>query len=541
MMTTLTLANSVFLMSMAKPILFVLSLGGWAWVVAFLDKDAGLYYLKRELFNLLHVVAAVVGFGLMLLVPVFWVGLPMGILVVAGSVAGYVVYRNGQVPEAEKWNASLESFHDKREQKQAAARQAKATLAVTGPDGQACAIPVPGEEDATPYMQLDQLLGFALPRNANQIDLSVDSASAKCRVHVDGVRYPQEAPEPAEAVKLVDYIKALAGMDTEDRRKKQDANIEVRLENEGTHKVRVVAAGSTKGMQLQMSINPGQHSNIPFKHLGFLPAQAEPVEALLKEPGQAVIVAAPPHHGGPTTLYSFMHEHDPYTSSLATLEDEKLFDLEGVSHNLIDPGQSGAKINEKLGTLLRADPSALMISRVADADTAKALAASAPEIRLYIPIPQDSTFTALQLWLKTTGDPKLAAEGLGAVIAQRLVRRLCHTCRVSYTPDPSALKKLNLPATKVGDLFRASGKIMIKENEVQCPDCQGMGYRGRVGVFEVMMIDKAARKYIAANQLDTLRLHLRKHKMLYLQESALAKVVDGTTDIKEVTRVMSSK
>jgi len=254
-----------------------------------------------------------------------------------------------------------------------------------------------------------------------------------------------------------------------------------------------------------------------------------------------VIVAAPPQHGAPTTLYSLLHEHDPYTSSLATLEDEVQFDLEGVSHNLIEPGQSSAKINEKLGGLLRADPSAFMISRVVDPQAAKLLAQSAPEIRIYVPIPQDGTFSALQLWLKVTGDPKLVAEGLGAVIAQRLVRRLCHTCRVSYTPDPSALKKLNLPATKVGDLFRASGKIMVKDNEVQCPDCHGLGYRGRVGVFEVMIVDDAARKYIAANQLDTLRLHLRKHKMLYLQESALAKVVDGTTDIKEVTRVMSSK
>jgi len=540
-MTTPTLANSVFLMSVAKPVIFALVLGGWAWVVSFLDKDAGFYYLKRESFNLLHVLAGVLGFGLMLLVPVFWVGLPMGILVLAASVAGYVVYRNGQVPEGEKWSASLDSFQQKREQKQAAARQAKATLTVTGPDGEARPVPIPGEDDAEHYLRLDQLLNFALPRNASQIDLSVDSSAAKCRVHIDGVRYPQEAPDPAEAIKFIDYIKSLAGLDAEDRRRKQDASVEIRLEDHGNHKVHVVSAGSTKGMQVQLVIDPAQHSNIPLKHLGLLPAQTEPLEALLHEAGKAVIVAAPPQHGGPTTLYSLLHEHDPYTSSLATLEDEVLFDLEGVSHNLIEPGQSAAKVNEKLGTLLRADPSALMISRVLDPQTAKILAESAPEIRVYVPVPQDGTFSALQLWLKVVGDPKLVAEGLGAVIAQRLVRRLCHTCRVPYTPDPSALKKLNLPATKVGDLFRASGKIMNKDSEVQCHDCHGLGYRGRVGVFEVMVVDKAARKYIAANQLDTLRLHLRKHKMLYLQESALAKVVDGTTDIKEVTRVMSSK
>lgn len=540
-MTTLTLANSVFLMSAAKPIFFLLVLGGWAWAVAFLDADAGFYYLKRESFGLLHVLAGVLGFGLILLVPVFWVGLPMGVLVLAASVAGYVVYRNGQVPENEKWTVSMDTVRQKREQKQAAARQAKATLTVTGPEGEVRPVPQPGDEDAAYYLRLDQLLSFALPRNANQIDLSVDSVSAKCRVHIDGVRYPQEAPEPTEAFKFIDYIKGLAGMDAEDRRKKQDAYIEIRQENQGSHNIHVVSAGSTKGIQVQLVIDPAQHSNIPLKHLGLLPAQLEAFTAFQHEPGKAVLVAAPPHHGAPTTLYSFMHEHDPYTSSLVTLEDEVQFDLEGVSHNLIQPGQSASKINEKLATLLRADPTAIMVSRVIDPDMAALLAQSAPEARVYVPIPQEGAFAALQLWLKVTGKPELVAEGLGAVIAQRLVRRLCHTCRVSYTPDPSALKKLNLPATKVGDLFRASGKILVKENELECPDCHGLGYRGRVGVFEVMMIDDTARKYIAANQLDTLRLHLRKHKMLYLQESALAKVVDGTTDIQEVTRVMSSK
>ena len=146
MMTTPTLANSVFLMSVAKPVIFALVLGGWAWVVGYLDKDAGFYYLKRESFNLLHVLAGVLGLGLILLVPVFWVGLPMGILVLASSVAGYVVYRNGQVPEDEKWTASLDSFKEKREQKQAEARQAKATLPSPAPKAR----PGPSRSPVTP-------------------------------------------------------------------------------------------------------------------------------------------------------------------------------------------------------------------------------------------------------------------------------------------------------------------------------------------------------------------------------------------------------
>ncbi|MEL7087583.1 MAG: hypothetical protein AAGL98_03945, partial [Planctomycetota bacterium] len=186
-------------------------------------------------------------------------------------------------------------------------------------------------------------------------------------------------------------------------------------------------------------------------------------------------------------------------------------------------------------------PSVIMVSKLADDQSAKLLAPMADEIREYVPVDQPDTLSALKSWIKMVGDPQEVAPHLGAVLAQRLVRRLCHTCRVPYTPDPAAMKKLNLPADKVGELFRASGKVMVKDKEIVCPDCLGLGYRGRVGVFEVMLIDDHAAKYLAANELDSLRLHLRKNKMLYLQEAALTKVVDGTTDIKEVTRVMSGK
>ncbi|MEE9404731.1 MAG: ATPase, T2SS/T4P/T4SS family [Algisphaera sp.] len=537
----LTLADSVFLMSVAKPVIVALCLGGWAWVASALDKDAGFYYLKRERFGLVHVATAIVGFGLMLLVPIFWIGLPMGLLVLAGSLTAYVVYRNGQVPEAEKWSASLESLQKKRELKQQEARQRKATLTIMGKGGEPKDLPLPGDEDAERYMRLDEMLGFALPRGANQIDLVVDSTAAKYRVHIDGVRYPQEAADPAEAVKFINFIKGLADMDVEERRKKQKTELDVRQEGQGNYHLHVIAAGSTKGMQMQILIDPERVNNIPVEHLGLLPGQMQAMRKLLDDKGKVVVIAAPPHQGGPTTLYSLLQEHDPYTSSVITLEDEVLFDLEGVDHNIIAPGTPGEKINERLGAILRSDPSVVMVSRVVDPEMARLLAQDAPEIRMYVPVPQEGVFAALQLWMKVAQDHEKVAEGLGAVMAQRLVRRLCHTCRVAYVPDPSALKKLNLPSTKVRELFRASGKIMEKDREVLCPACHGIGYRGRVGVFELMIVDDAARKYIATNQLDTLRLHLRKHKMLYLQEAALAKVVDGTTDIKEVTRVMSTK
>ncbi|MEM1447397.1 MAG: ATPase, T2SS/T4P/T4SS family, partial [Planctomycetota bacterium] len=423
-------------MSFIKPVLFIAAVGGWAWAVAYLDKDAGFYYLKRNEFNLIQLVAAVLGFGLMLLIPIFWLGFPLGLLILAGGIAGYVVYRNGQVPENEKWTADLDSFKQKRAEKAEAKMQRNATLTMTDADGKAVPIPAPGEPDLGPYMVLDELMAFALPRNANQVDLSVDTEKAKYRVHIDGVRYPQEAPEPAEAVKLIDYIKKVSGMDLEDRRKKQESNLAIRVEGSGTHQLEIVAAGSTRGLQMQITIDNERSSNIPLEHLGFAPNQLAAVQELLQKSGKAVLVASAPQAGKTTTLYSLLQEHDPYTSMVVTLEEEVLFELEGVDHTVIPAGKATSAFNEKLGVLIRSDPSVLMVSKVADEQSAKLLAGAADTTRCYVPLEQPDTLTALRSWIKQVGNPREVGETLGAVVAQRLMRRLCHTCRVPYTPDP---------------------------------------------------------------------------------------------------------
>ena len=290
---------------------------------------------------------------------------------------------------------------------------------------------------------------------------------------------------------------------------------------------------------MQVLIDPEKTSQIPLQHIGLAPNQQEAIRELLGQSGKILLIASAPQQGKTTTLYSLLGEHDPYTSSIVTLEEQAPVELEGVEHNLIARGKPAGEFNDQLSTLIRSDPSVLMVGKLADDKTADILATVGDQVRIYVPMDHADTLSALKQWTQMVGDSQLVGETLGAVLAQRLLRRLCPTCRVPYRPDPSALKKLNLPADRVGELYRHSGKVMAKDKEITCPDCHGLGYRGRVGIFELMLIDNAAAKYIAANAFDSLRLHLRKQKMLYLQEAALAKVVDGVTDIKEVTRVMS--
>lgn len=536
-------AEPVFLMSVVKPILVLAVLGPWAWLVGSLDKDAAYYYLKREQWAMAHIAGGIVGFAAIIMVPIFWVGLPLGVMILLGEVAGYIVYRNKEVPEKDRWSGVdiWKNIVAARDRKTADKAKQKASIKLLDKSEQLLDIPH-GDDPRTPAFELfENMLLFAVPRGADLLDMAVDAEKAAFIARIDGLRYKQEAPPQELCVQLIDYLKEHAGMDTKDRRRKQSGRMWVEVEGYGKHTLVLTTAGSTRQLSLNIEIDPDGRLDIPIDHLGFLAPQRQQVDELLAAKGQVVLFASPPRTGTTTAMYAFLQKHDPYTSSVMTFEKEVAFEVEGVSHNVHPEGASNEQILAEFGALLRTEPDAMMISNLINTDMAKQVAQYAEETRFYVPMPAKDTLAALKLWIKVVGDQKLAASSLGAIISQRMVRRLCHTCRAPYLPDAAALKKLNVPKSKVGQLFKASGKVIVKETEEPCPDCHGLGYRGRVGVYELMVVDQEARNYIASGEGERLRAHLRKHRMVYLQEAALAKVVEGISDIKEVTRVMGEK
>jgi len=129
--------------------------------------------------------------------------------------------------------------------------------------------------------------------------------------------------------------------------------------------------------------------------------------------------------------------------------------------------------------------------------------------------------------------------GLRAVINQRLVRTVCPNCRQAFTPSAEQLQKLGLPQDKVGQLYQASGKIQVKNKIETCPVCGGTGYLGRTGVFQTMILGDDTRRMIRSGDLKAAMAEARRNKMVYHQEAALRKVVDGETTIEEIVRVMA--
>lgn len=536
-------AEPVMLMSVLKPVLMLIVLGGWAWLVGRLDKDAGFYYANQTQWGMAHLGVGVLGFAVMIFVPLFWVGWLLGIMILFGGAVGYVAYRNGKVPEEERWHPQdiVNELSKKHERDRDERAKAQAQAKFIDKSGAVMEVPY-GDDPRTPAFELFQdMLVFAVPRGADRIDITVDAETAKFVVRIDGTRVAQPAPDRDLCVQLIDYLKENAGMSLAERRKKQTGYLGVEVEGYDQHKIKLTTLGSTRSLQLAIEFDLEDKHKFALEDLGLMPRQMEVFERVLSEQSKVVIFASPPGTGTTSSMYAMMNKHDPYTSSVMTFEKHSPFQMEGVNHNLFAEGASADQLADQFASLLRSDPNVMLVEQLVTPEMGKLVAQQAEDTRFYLSLPAKDTLSALKLWMKIVGDKRLAAESLSMIVSQRLARRLCLTCRAPYHPDAAAMKKLNIKPGSTTHLYKASGKVVVKEEQSTCQDCHGMGYRGRIGAFEVMPVDKMASTLIAAGEGERLRAHLRKQHMVYLQEAALSKVVEGVTDIKEATRIMGER
>jgi type II secretory ATPase GspE/PulE/Tfp pilus assembly ATPase PilB-like protein len=544
---TFTLADApaaLPLLSYYKPLVLLAVLAGFAYLITKLDKDAGEFLLPRVWWNSAHMGTMLLAAAAWLLVPWnFYLGLTAALVIIGGDLAGYTLYRNAKVAPESRWTGKMDTLKRGAAEARTARAQLEATLRICRPDGTKLEVPGPDTPQGPVHARWQEVFDFALPRHADRVDLVVAGADQTALVvHIDGVKYAQPKPDGRLAMGMIEYLKEHSGLDVADRRRRQTGDALIEAEGQGRHRLIVVAAGSTREMSLSVRIDRDKQLALPLDKIGLLPLQVQQLKPALATGKGIVLVACPQHAGMTTTLYALLHQHDPYTQSVSTLEDPIEFPIEGANQAAIEPGSDGTAVAKRVTVLMRSDPQVFMLSRITDPQVVAALTApTTGAMRCYAGLRMNNTFSALGAWIKLVGDPQQAAAALTAIVSQRLVRKLCPTCRVGFTPDPAALKKLNLPAQGIGTLYKPSGQVMIKNKPVTCPACLGMAYRGRVGVFEVMVLDDEARELIGAGQLEPLRAHLRKNKMKLMQEAALDKVVAGVTSIAEISRALAEK
>jgi type II secretory ATPase GspE/PulE/Tfp pilus assembly ATPase PilB-like protein len=544
-MTAALLANSsAFLVSFYKPLLMFLTFLPWLWLVsAKLDKDARQHHLNQRLYNSIYMATALAALATMLFVPIFWIGWPLGALVLFAPICAYWQLRNREVPEHERFVLTGESISERISKARHKRAVKAASLSFKDPKGSERVAPPRDDPRFAIHMLTEDVLVPSLAARVSRIDMAAGPGGVAITQMIDGVRYKRE-PVPVEsAVPMIDYIKELGCLDVEDRRRRQAAELKINGPG-GATLMSVITAGSSSGQELRLLFDRARSVQKPIDGLGLLPTQLEALRILeqMEERHGLVLFGAPSGHGLSTTAYSLVSRHDAYTSNIKTLELEILAWLDGVDQVQWDPDNPDVDYTTNLQSILRRDPDVVLTAEMADGEMARAVAEPGLQGPLiYVPQRAAGVAEQIQQWAKLVGDVKQSVRGLRAVMNQRLVRNVCPNCRQAFQPTPEQLQKLGLPADKVKQLYQASGKVQIKHNKVDtCPVCGGTGYLGQSGVFQTMIVGDETRRMIMGGDLKAALADARRNKMIYLQEAALRKVVDGETTIDEVVRVMSA-
>ena len=541
---TAILADAPILMSILKPLLLIATFVAYTRYVARLEADARMYTLPILGWNLGYIGAALVSLVLIVFIPWFFVGWLLAVMILAGTMFAYWKFRDARLPENRRFRFGGEKLAKAMAARKQAAADRAASAQFTRADGSK--EPVPQKEDPTLgiYLTVEQMMLAPLSVRATRIDLASTQAGVATSMLVDGVRTKGEPMPPDVGNAAIDMIKRLAGLDVNDRRRRQTGAFTV-TSAAGSSRLTVTSIGSSSGQSLRVEFDREERFGKAIDSIGLAPSQLEALRTL-EDPGKrvgVVIVSAPPGQGLTTLGFSIVSRHDAYTSNIKTLERELVYRVEGVEHKAFAPEPGVDDYGAALTKIIRRDPDVVLAADISEPGSAKAATLMGLERPLvYVLVPAESMAAAVATWIQAVGDPKTATKCLSAVVHQRLIRQLCPNCKSPFTPAPEQAKKLGIPTGKQVELFRPSGKIQVKNRIEDCPVCQGSAYFGQIGIFEVLMVDKDARQMLAENDFrGAYARAVRDTKMIQLQEAALLKVREGLTSLEDVQRVFAPK
>lgn len=510
----------------------------WTLYAQWVDKDTIAVNTYRELWNL-----AVVGVGTAALVVGFLVtNFLIGFLVMVGLILAvmiaYVVHRNGLVnPE----DTVCTMAHVRRLQteglfaKKKKVKEVKERVRLTGANRKVVAIPEE-EEEREQYRLTQDLVFDLLWQRATVANVTPAGQATKIVYDIDGITQEREPLTRAEGDAVVLFLKSIAGLSLEERRKPQRGRILAAI-GENRYDLVVETAGSTAGETLRVRVL-GLENTGKTPDLGFTEKQLAALPAIMQREKGVVLLSAPRGAGLTTTVYSFVRTHDAFLQNIQMLEYDHEIDVNNVTQRLFTP-EGEKTFTEDVQRMVRSDPDILVFPEVREREAAGVVCkGGGDKIRMYVGLVADDVFDALRRWIALVGDKGAVARSLWMISNQRLVRRLCGECKQPYKPDAATLKKLNMPADAV--LYRQPPKEYDKHgNPIICQACQGSGYVGRVGVFEMLMVDAEMRDVIrSASSLSDVKTFAMKRGGLGIQTQALQKVLDGTTSIEEAVRVI---
>jgi type II secretory ATPase GspE/PulE/Tfp pilus assembly ATPase PilB-like protein len=520
-------------------VMFILQCVVWVIVFDWVGRDSERLGLRHKFWTGLIAGAGALQMALLLLVSIGFVFI--FILGMLGLLVLYIWKRNLAVPAEQQVltgahldylmrgiGARLHLTSSRGAAIQArTAREDTTTIELLRKDGTSLEKLTSARSGSEAVISIKELVESAILSRATDIHLEPKESELQARFRIDGILHNVPSYAAELAAPMISCVKVLSDMDIAEKRKPLDGSFMGRL-NGRTLDFRVATAPSVHGETMAIRILDRDVGLIRLEKLGLLSDHIALARKIIQYPHGMLIVSGPTGAGKSTTLYAMLSEIDAYQKNIITIEDPIEYRLDNVTQTPINP-KAGVTFASSLRSSLRQDPDVIMVGEIRDAETARvACQAAMTGHFVFTTLHANDSVTSLFRLLDLGVEPYFIASSLSAVLAQRLCRVLCTTCKEAYVPEPAFLKSIGLPPGKDIQLYKAVG----------CEECQGTGYRGRIGIFELLDVTDPIKDLLRSNPgVQVITAEAKKSGFRKLHEDGLAKVIKGITSVKELLRV----
>ena len=386
-------------------------------------------------------------------------------------------------------------------------------------------------QDAPVVKITNMLLAEAVKLRASDILIEPLESTLRVRCRIDGIlREVQSSPRRIHPA-IVSRLKVMSDLNIAERRLPQDGRFKVRVQDREID-FRISVMPSSHGEKVALRILDKSQAMLDIEKLGFEKEALEDIKQAAAKPHGMILSCGPTGCGKTTTLYSILKYVDSPEKNITTAEDPVEYQMEGINQLTVRP-ELKLTFASSLRSFLRQDPDIIMVGEIRDFETVDIAIKAALTGHLVLSTLHTTTASGSIVRLMNMGvEPFLITSSMILVVAQRLVRKICGNCKESYKITDQVAKKLQLKSGDKNIAFRGKG----------CKDCQNMGYKGRIGLCETLVMSPEVRKLIdERSEEHKIRDQARREGMKTLRENGIQKVLRGSTTIEEILRVTAGE
>lgn len=388
---------------------------------------------------------------------------------------------------------------------------------------------------------VETILTFAIKARASDVHIEPQENKTRVRYRIDGILHEKLVLPRGVQDAVVSRIKILADLKIDEKRLPQDGRFSFRVAEEEVD-LRVSTLPTVHGEKVVMRLLKKTQKVPSMMELGLRGTALKNLESSIRVPHGIILVTGPTGSGKTTTLYSILHKINTPHVNIMTLEDPVEYEMKGVNQVQANP-QAGLTFASGLRSFLRQDPNIIMVGEIRDKETAElAVQASLTGHLVFSTLHTNSAAGALPRLQDMEVESFLLASSMTCVVAQRVVRKICEHCKKVYQPEPPVLEDIKQVLGPYLEAWLKNHKMTLEQLQLQkgegCEECNDTGYKGRVGIFEVLPVSEKVGRLILENApASKIEQQAVADGMMLMKQDGYLKVLEGTTTIEEVLRV----